>query len=311
MSAGEPIHVDDVEPRSWEIGDLAARRKRLGSAAGAERLGVALIEIPPGKRPTPVHSHVDEDELFLVLGGSGLSYQSSGSKDARSYEIEVDDILLHESGGDAHTLIAGEEGLTVLVVAEGSRTHLTWLPRAKQFWIGPRWSPPQTPPPFAADAELGPLDIPAPESERPPTIRKLSDLTLKDGREGEHVAYATRDAREMGSKRLVLAHDAMPPETHNTDLHFHTVREECWFVRGGSGAARMGDAGYELRAGSFWLSRPDEGIGHRIEVGPEGMDLITMGDLIAGDICVYPEKKTIKVAKGVEVPLGLTLEGIS
>ena len=61
------------------------------------------------------------------------------------------------------------------------------------------------------------------------------------------LAYATRDARDMGSDKLVLAQDAMPPDTHNTDLHFHSAREEAWFVRSGSGVARLGDDAHELR----------------------------------------------------------------
>jgi len=239
--------------------------------------------------------------VFLVLEGSGLSWQSSGSKDVRTYAIGPDDVLLHPAQGDAHTLIAGDEGLKVLVVAEGSRTHLTWLPRAKQFWVGPRWSPADMPPPFAADAQLGPLEIPEPTAERPPTIRNLADLPLNEGREG-HLAYATRDARDMGSHRLVLAHDAMPPDTHNTDLHFHSAREECWYVRGGSGIARIGAEAHELQPGSFWLRRPNGGVGHRVEVGPDGMDLITMGDLIPGDVVAYLELRKVKVARGVELP---------
>jgi len=135
MPDGLPLHLDDVPTERWEIGELAATRRRLGATAGAKRLGVALTRIDPGKRSTPPHSHADEDELFLVLEGSGLSWQSSGSSDVRTYAIGVDDMLWHPSNGDAHTLIAGDEGLKVLVVAEGSRTHLTWLPRAKQFWV--------------------------------------------------------------------------------------------------------------------------------------------------------------------------------
>ena len=152
-----PIQIDDVPSSRWEFGEIGASRRRLGVATGAKRLGVALIEIDPGKRSTPPHSHADEDELFLVLAGSGLSYQTSGSKDVRAYPIGVDDLLWHPGSGDAHTLIAGESGLTALVVAEGSRTQITYLPRTRQFWLGPRWSPANTPPPFVADERLGPL----------------------------------------------------------------------------------------------------------------------------------------------------------
>src|SRR4051794_41847846 len=69
-----PFHVDDVAPERREVGELAGTRRRLGAAAGALRLGIALIEIDPGKRFSPPHSHADEDEVFLVLAGSGLCY---------------------------------------------------------------------------------------------------------------------------------------------------------------------------------------------------------------------------------------------
>jgi len=128
-----PFDVEDVAPERREIGDLAGTRRRLGAAAGAKRLGIALIEIDPGKRFSPPHSHGDEDEVFLVLAGSGLSYLTSSPADARTYAVGVDDVLWHPSNGDAHTLIAGEHGLTVLVVAEGSRTNITLLPRTGQF----------------------------------------------------------------------------------------------------------------------------------------------------------------------------------
>ncbi len=301
MADGEPIHIDDVPAQPLAVGEVASSRRRLGVAAGAKRLGVALMEIAPGRRANLPHAHADEDELFLVLAGSGRCYLTSGSRDVRTYAIGVDDVLWHEANGDAHTLIAGDAGLTVLIVAEGSRTHITFLPRTKQFWLGPRWSPADSPPPFKADAELGPLELPEPTAERPPTIRNLADLPLREGRDGV-IAYATRDARSLGCDTLVLAHDAMPPGTHTTDLHFHSAREECWYVRGGSGIARLGDEAFELRPGSFWLRRENTGVGHRIEVGPDGMDLITMGDLIPGDVCVYPEKRTFKPARGLELP---------
>jgi uncharacterized cupin superfamily protein len=276
-------------------------RRRLGAAAGARRLGVSILEVDPGRRSTPPHSHADEDEAFLVLAGSGLSWQSSGRDDVRTYAIGVDDLLWHPSNGDAHTLIAGDDGLTVLVLAEGSRTNITYLPRTGQFWLGPRWSPGDSRHPFAADAALGPLEVPAPAVERPATIRNLADLPLHEGRDGR-TAWAFRHLGELGADRIVLAHDAVPPDAHTTELHFHSAREEAWFVRGGGGTARLGDAGHPLRPGSFWLCRENTGVGHRIEAGPEGMDLVTMGDLVGGDVCVFPEKRTFKPARGLELP---------
>jgi uncharacterized cupin superfamily protein len=301
MADDIPIHIDDVPAGNWDIGELTATRRRLGRAVAARRLGIAITEIAPGKRSTPPHIHADEDEAFLVLAGSGLSWQSSSSRDVRTYEIGLDDVLLHRAGGDAHTLIAGEEGLTVLILAEGSRTGITYLPRTKSFWLGPRWSPADGKHPFASDAEAGPLDVPAPTAERPPTIRNLADLPLNEGRDGR-LAYATRDMRAMGPAEIVLAQDAMPPDTHTTELHFHSAREEAWFVRGGGGIARLGEEAHELRPGSFWFAHENTGVGHRVEVGPEGMQLVTMGDLLGGDVCVYTEKRTFSPARGVVLP---------
>jgi uncharacterized cupin superfamily protein len=139
MLKSAPIHVDEVPTHRWEDGEVGATRRRLGVAGGAKRLGIALIEIDPGKRSTPPHSHADEDEAFRVLAGGGLSYQTSGPDNVRTYAIAADDLLWHPAGGDAHTLIAGGDGLVVLAVAEGSRTNITYLPRTKQFWLGPHW----------------------------------------------------------------------------------------------------------------------------------------------------------------------------
>jgi uncharacterized cupin superfamily protein len=297
-----PIHVDDVAPLRYDFGEIGATRRKLGLACKARRLGVSIFEIDPGKRPNPPHSHADEDEGFLVLAGSGLSYQVDvETGEARTYEVGVDDLLWHRSNGDAHTLVAGDEGLTVLVAAEGTRSKITYLPRTGQFWLGPLWTPSDTPHPFAADEQLGPLELPDPTPERPPTIRNLSELPLEEGREG-HVAYATRGLHQLGAELIVLAQDEMPPDTHNTDLHFHSAREEAWYVRSGGGIARLGDDAHELRPGSFWFAHENTGVGHRVEVGPEGMQLVTMGDMIPGDVCVYPETRTFRPARGIELP---------
>jgi uncharacterized cupin superfamily protein len=301
MAEDLPIHVDDVPSHRWDAGEIGATRRRLGAAAGAKRLGVAIIEIDPGRRSTPPHAHADEDEAFLVLAGGGLCYLSSEPGDARTYAVGIDDVIWHPASGDAHALVAGDEGMTVLVVAEGSRTNITLLPRTNQFWLGPVWSPADSPEPYEADAAAGPLELPEPTAERPPTIRNLADMPLNEGRSGR-LAWATRDLRDMGSDKLVLAHDDMPADTHNTDLHFHSAREEAWYVISGGGIARLGEEAYDLRPGSFWLCREDGGVGHRIEIGAEGMRLVTVGDLIPGDVCVYPEKRTYKPARGVELP---------
>ena len=43
----------------------------LGSAAGSERTGLAHFVVPPGQLMNPPHVHSAEEEIFVVLDGSG------------------------------------------------------------------------------------------------------------------------------------------------------------------------------------------------------------------------------------------------
>lgn len=299
MSA--PLQVDSVEPTRWEAGEISAYRRRLGAASGAARLGVAIIDIDPGGRSTPPHSHADEEEIFLVLGGSGLSWQSSGSKDVRTYEIAEGDVMVHPANGDAHTLIAGDDGLRVLVLAEGSRTNITYLPRTKMFWLGPRWSPADAPPPFTADAALGPLPLAKPTAERPASIVATGDCERITGERGRFAHDYRNPGAEAGAERLVLSVDHTPPGKRNCPLHWHTAREECFYVVSGSGAVTLGDEQHPLGPGSFFLRPPNTGVAHAIDAGPDGLHYVTMGDLVDGDICVYPDSNKVQLGKGLFV----------
>ena len=298
-----PIHVDDIPEQAWQVGELDAKRWRLGAAAGAHRLGVAIMQAAPGARLNPPHSHADEEEIFFVLEGEGLSYQSTSRTDVRTYRASAGDALVHPTDGPAHTMIAGERGLRVLILAEGSRTNICYLPRTKTFWLGARWIPADGPHPFQADFEAGPLELPEPTAERPPSIISLGECELDEGGRGRY-RWATRDlGSHAGAHKLVLAHDDLPAGCLNNPRHWHTVAEECFFVLSGTGIARIGDAEHPLRAGSFFLRAPRTGVPHHVEAGPDGLELITMGDRVPNDVCVYPDSGKVQVRPGVFLPI--------
>src|ERR671917_705739 len=70
--ASNVVRADDLEWGEQSHGDrFGHRRKQLGSAAGAERLGCSLYEIPPGRRSWPYHYHLANEEAIYVLEGSG------------------------------------------------------------------------------------------------------------------------------------------------------------------------------------------------------------------------------------------------
>jgi len=50
---------------------IAFRRKLLGQATGAEKLGCSLFEVAPGKRAFPFHYHFANEEALYILSGAG------------------------------------------------------------------------------------------------------------------------------------------------------------------------------------------------------------------------------------------------
>jgi mannose-6-phosphate isomerase-like protein (cupin superfamily) len=101
-------HWDDVEKVRRDYVNIHGLWTYLGEAAGSRVVGVRRIELAPGEIPTPAHVHSDEEEIFFVLAGSGLSWQ-----DGETYEIGPGDCLVHHAREQAHTLRAGAEGLDV------------------------------------------------------------------------------------------------------------------------------------------------------------------------------------------------------
>src|SRR5512132_2419722 len=104
-------HWDEVDGVITDVGELRGTWRRLGRAAGTIGVGANRIDLPPGGRSTPVHTHTAEEEIFYVLGGSGLSWQ-----DGHTYRVGAGDCLLHAPSGPTHTLIAGDDGLQALVL---------------------------------------------------------------------------------------------------------------------------------------------------------------------------------------------------
>ena len=65
------VNDADVDWTTTERGETTFRRKKLAAAAGGERLGCSLYELPPGKKAWPFHYHTGNEEAIYVLAGTG------------------------------------------------------------------------------------------------------------------------------------------------------------------------------------------------------------------------------------------------
>lgn len=297
------IHWDEVDPFVIDRGELRGARRRLGAAAGAPRLGLSRYEIAAGERAMPLHKHSLEEEVFVVLAGAGLSVE-----DEDAFQIAAGDVLLCPAGGRAHTIVAGKDGIDVLAFGSGDEGGLTWLPRPNVMWASPRWLPLDGPNPFRAEAEAGPLEVPATSPERPPTIARIEEVEPTE-RAGGDVDRISRDlGRTIGSVRSGLNHIDVRAGGRSNLPHCHSAEDELFVVLGGAGRLELiasdgAAAGeHDVRAGHV-VSRPaGTGVAHSFVAGPDGMTLLAYGLRDPRDICFYPRSQKLSV-RGLGVML--------
>jgi uncharacterized cupin superfamily protein len=290
------INREDVRARSVSAGELAFSRRRLGHAAGAVHIGASLYEVPAGARQMPVHVHGDEEEIFFVLGGGGLSWHRG-----EACLVAPGDTIVHGPNAGAHSFFAGPEGLELLAFGSGSDTNITWLPRAQVMWCGPHWVPVDSPHPFEAEGAAGELERPEPGA-RPDNVVALSDAPLEPFPQAEVRSLG----RAGGSVKAGLNHVKLPPEATGAPPHCHALEEELFLVMDGSGTLTLGEGEHPLCAGDVVARSPSTGVSHSLRAGAEGMTYLVYGTRVSGDSVYYPTLGQVRL-RG----LGVTIDAPS
>jgi len=285
-------HWDDVEGRRRDVGDMRATFRRLGAAAGATIVGVARIDVDPGCRAGPVHVHGSEEEIFFVLEGSGLAWI-----DGAVHEVGTGDTIVYLASGPEHTVIAGDEGLSVLAFGENHAPIITRLPRAG---VGRRASlviELSDADPLQREAAAGPLELPEP-TPRPSCIVGLEDVELEAEEAGD-ISTTERDvARAAGSVRTGLRYNTVPAGKLNCPPHWHANEHELFVVLEGGGELLLYDNHGEiaethaLRAGHC-VARPGPGrkLAHALRGGPDGMTYLAYGMRDPSEFVYYPRSR--------------------
>ena len=291
-------HWDDAKTRRGERGHLAGTWRDL-TGSSSQFVGVQRIEVDAGMWSTPLHLEGAEEEIFFVLGGSGVSVQSDGDE-TLAYEVRERDCLVHIPLENAHTLQAGDDGIDVLAFGQRVRAGgVTWLPRAGVAWLGHTWAPVgEDDPPWAREAAAGPPEI-GELSERPANIVNVDDLEPVE-RDGATVGRRIRDlGRAAGSVRTGLRYADVLPGKLNAAPHCHSAEEEIFVVLDGDGQLLLWEADgieeHAVRAGTVVARPPGTGVAHSFRAGEGGMSLLMYGTRDPSDICFYPRSNKIFV----------------
>jgi len=94
----DEVVFDDVE----ENGYYTSSRGEIATRIGARDLGYNLTVLPPGKAQCPFHNHHGEEEMFLILEGTGeLRFGD------QCYPLRPHDVIACPTGGPevAHQII--------------------------------------------------------------------------------------------------------------------------------------------------------------------------------------------------------------
>jgi uncharacterized cupin superfamily protein len=281
-------HWDDVPKRHQAAGHLSATWRDLGRAAGSVGVGVKRIEVDPDRWSTPAHVHGSAEEIFFVLGGSGLSWQ-----DGTTFEVGAGDCLVHRRESEPHTLKAGADGLDVLAYGHRRWDEAAHLPRAGVSWLAESWvDAGHGDHPWAREVAAGPPE-PGDPGDRPATIVHVDEVEEEEFRSGDCGVRSRRLGAAAGARLSGLNVDLVDPGMLNASPHCHSAEEEIFVVLDGDGVCLLGDEEHPVRRGSVVARPPGTRVAHTFRGGDEGMTILVYGTREPSDICYYPRSRKI------------------
>ncbi len=120
-----------AEEQKVEHGNFAFVRKRLGAAAGGEKIGASWFEIQPGKKAFPFHYHLANEEAIYVLEGEGVL--RSGEEE---HTLRPGDYVAFTPGPPGHQLInRGNVPLRYLALSTMIEPEVAVYPDSKKIGV--------------------------------------------------------------------------------------------------------------------------------------------------------------------------------
>ncbi len=121
------VRLDELEMESFNEGTIyESSDGGIADALGLTKIGAAYTIVPPGKTACPFHVHHAEDEMFILLKGSG-EYRFG----AERHQVKAGDVLGAPVGGPefAHQLFnTGDEPLVYIGISNKADTDVVQYP---------------------------------------------------------------------------------------------------------------------------------------------------------------------------------------
>lgn len=119
----------EFEPPSEREG-FRGRRARLGRQAGSERLGASLFELEPGSAPFPLHYHLGNEEMLIVIAGETALRTPAGERALAEGEVVA--FPIGEAG--AHQIINhGASPARIVIISEMNAPDVIVRPESQKI----------------------------------------------------------------------------------------------------------------------------------------------------------------------------------
>jgi uncharacterized cupin superfamily protein len=287
------VHWDDLESVHGEAGSISSHWTNLSRAAGSVRIRANRIRVDPGKRSTPLHAESDE-EIFFILDGSGLAWQREDEPDAtdETFEVRAGDCLVHLEGAEAHTLVAGENGIDALAFGVGPEWPYAYFPRLSALRLAHAIVDVDGRHQWPMEGALPEPELPEP-GPRPSRIVNVHEVEPEPWGRGD----VSVDGRDLGvaagSLNTGINYNRIAPGKLSTPPHCHSVEEELFVILDGDGVCMLGDEEHPVRAGHVVARPASTRVAHAFRAGDGGLTMLAYGTRDPNDICYYPRSDKI------------------
>jgi uncharacterized cupin superfamily protein len=103
----------------------------LGGSVGSERTGLSQVTLEPGRDGYPPHCHSAEEEIFVILEGSGTVFL--GEEDAA---VHAGHVVGRPPGTRvAHSFRAGDQGMRYLAYGTREPSDIAYYPRSNKIYF--------------------------------------------------------------------------------------------------------------------------------------------------------------------------------
>jgi uncharacterized cupin superfamily protein len=291
------VQMEDAPRRDVDAGPMGGTWWDIGLAGGSVTTGLRRIQVAPGRRATPAHAHDAEEEIFYVLGGSGLSWQ-----DGETCRVGEGDCIVHPAGGPAHTLVAGPDGVDVLAFGTRRDAAACRLPRAGVAWLGESWvTIGEEPHPWAREAAAGDLDCLEP-GERFASVVARDAVEAIPRKTGDTDRLVRMLGRAAGARLTGLNHSVVRPGGISCPPHVHASEEEIFVVLEGDGTLELYECGaaatadprrVAVGAGTVVVRPAGSAVAHAFRAGAGSLTLLAYGERRTDETTFCPRSRKL------------------